>query len=95
MFGLGFWEILVILALALIFIGPQKLPDIAKSLGKGLREFRRAADELRHSVTMEDVQTSDPPGPSPAPPPPSGEAPPAPPAPSGSAPENPPPETKE
>ncbi len=50
MFGLGMWEILVILVVALIFIGPQKLPEIARSLGKGLREFRGAADQLRSSI---------------------------------------------
>ncbi len=49
MFGLGFWEIMVILALALIVIGPKKLPDIAKTLGKGLREFRSATDDLKNS----------------------------------------------
>ncbi len=50
MFGLGMWEILVILVVALIFIGPQKLPEIARSLGKGMREFRGAADQLRSSI---------------------------------------------
>ena len=47
MFGLGMWEILIILALALIFIGPKKLPDLARNLGRGLREFRNAANEIR------------------------------------------------
>jgi len=46
-FGLGMWEILIILALALIFIGPKKLPDLARNLGRGLREFRNAANEIR------------------------------------------------
>ncbi len=48
------WEILVILALALIFIGPKKLPEIARTLGKGLREFRRATDDLKHTVSVDD-----------------------------------------
>ena len=42
MFGLGAGEILVILVLALLFIGPKKLPDIARNLGKGLRDFQNA-----------------------------------------------------
>ncbi|MCB9091594.1 MAG: twin-arginine translocase TatA/TatE family subunit [Halobacteriovoraceae bacterium] len=42
MFGLGAMEILLILVIALIFIGPKKLPDIAKNLGKGIRDFQNA-----------------------------------------------------
>ncbi|HSB19083.1 MAG TPA: twin-arginine translocase TatA/TatE family subunit, partial [Anaeromyxobacteraceae bacterium] len=47
MFGLGFGEILIILVLALVLLGPSKLPDAAKQLGKGLREFKKATDDLR------------------------------------------------
>lgn len=47
MFGLGMTEIVLILVLALILLGPQKLPDAAKQLGKGLREFRKATDDLK------------------------------------------------
>jgi sec-independent protein translocase protein TatA len=43
MFGLGFGELLVIFLIALIFIGPKKLPELAKGLGKGIREFQNAA----------------------------------------------------
>ncbi len=46
MFGIGWSEILVILVIALLVLGPTKLPDIAKGLGKGLREFRRAMSSL-------------------------------------------------
>ena len=53
MFGIGMPELLLILALALIVIGPKKLPDIAKALGKGLAEFRRATDELKTSFNEE------------------------------------------
>jgi len=47
MFGIGMPELLLILGLALIVLGPKKLPDLAKTLGKGLAEFRRATDELK------------------------------------------------
>jgi len=53
MFGLGFGEILIILVLALILLGPKKLPDAAKQLGKGLREFRKATDDLKGQFERE------------------------------------------
>ena len=53
MFGLGAGEILIILAFALIFIGPKKLPELARGLGKSIREFQKAKDELLASVHEE------------------------------------------
>jgi TatA/E family protein of Tat protein translocase len=53
MFGIGMPELLIILAVALIVLGPKKLPDIAKSLGKGYAEFRRATQELKDSLDIE------------------------------------------
>jgi len=53
MFGIGMPELLLILALALIVIGPKKLPDIARALGRGLAEFRRATDELKSTFHEE------------------------------------------
>tara|TARA_Y100001934_G_scaffold263389_1_gene339039 strand:- start:457 stop:747 length:291 start_codon:yes stop_codon:yes gene_type:complete len=47
MFGLGFGEILFVLVIALLVLGPEKLPKLAKTLGKGMREFRRAAAEFQ------------------------------------------------
>ena len=44
MFGLGVQELLLILLIALFFFGGEKLPDIAKGLGQGLREFKRATE---------------------------------------------------
>ena len=45
MFGLGVQEIMLILLIAVFFFGGEKLPEIAKGLGKGLREFKRAMDQ--------------------------------------------------
>lgn len=45
--GLGYTEILLILVIILVFIGPKRLPDLARALGKGFAEFRRATDELK------------------------------------------------
>ena len=53
MFGLGAGEMLIIVAFALIFIGPKKLPELARNLGKGLREFQKAKDEFMHHVENE------------------------------------------
>jgi sec-independent protein translocase protein TatB len=53
MFGLGMGEVVIILVLALILLGPQKLPDAAKQLGKGLREFRKATDDLKSQFETE------------------------------------------
>lgn len=53
MFGLGMPEILLILAIALIVIGPQKLPEVAKMLGKAMGEFKRSAQELKNSIDIE------------------------------------------
>ena len=54
MFGLGAGEILLIAVFALIFIGPKKLPELAKNLGRSLREFQKAKDELLHQVHTND-----------------------------------------
>ena len=53
MFGIGFPELLLILAIALIVIGPKRLPDVARALGRGLGEFKRATDEMKQ--TFRDV----------------------------------------
>ncbi len=53
MFGIGMPEMLVILALALIIIGPKKLPDLAKSLGRAMREFKKATNEFKESIQLE------------------------------------------
>ena len=45
MFGLGVQEIMLILLIAVFFFGGEKIPEIAKGLGKGLREFKRAMDQ--------------------------------------------------
>jgi sec-independent protein translocase protein TatB len=81
MFGLGMGEVVIILVLALILLGPQKLPDAAKQLGKGLREFRKATDDLK--AQFETELYSEPTKPQkptlvePAKPPADGESPPA------------------
>jgi Tat protein translocase TatB subunit len=47
MFGIGTGELLVLLLLALIVLGPERMPKLARDLGRALAEFRRTSDELR------------------------------------------------
>jgi TatA/E family protein of Tat protein translocase len=54
MFGMGMSEIIVILVIALIVIGPKKLPEIAKSLGKAMGEFKRATNDFKDSISIND-----------------------------------------
>jgi len=50
MFGIGGQELIIILIIALILLGPKKLPDIAKSMGRALGEFQRASDDLKKEM---------------------------------------------
>lgn len=54
MFGIGMPEMLLILAVALIIFGPKKLPDLAKSLGRAIGEFRKATSDLKDSMVVGD-----------------------------------------
>lgn len=53
MFGMGMPEILLILALALIVIGPKKLPELARSMGKAFGEFKRATTDFKTAINAE------------------------------------------
>jgi sec-independent protein translocase protein TatB len=52
-FGLGVTEILLILVVALLVLGPKRLPEAARSLGRSMAEFRRASSEIRSSLNLE------------------------------------------
>jgi len=53
MFGIGMTELLLIAGLALIVMGPKKLPELARALGKGFAEFKRATNELKNTIEVE------------------------------------------
>lgn len=52
MFGLGFGEIIVILVVVLLVFGPEKLPEVARTLGRTMAEFRRTVDDIRGELTQ-------------------------------------------
>src|SRR5436190_16436524 len=59
-FGIGGWEVILILAVVLILFGAKKLPDLAKGLGQGIREFKKATSEVTQEIqnaTREDTTT--------------------------------------
>jgi len=53
MFGMGMQELIVIFVIALLVFGPKKLPEIGRSLGRGLAEFKRASEELKEGLAAE------------------------------------------
>jgi Tat protein translocase TatB subunit len=55
MFGIGFPELLLIMAIALIVVGPSKLPDLARALGRGYAEFKRATNELKETFDQDET----------------------------------------
>ena len=55
---IGFPELIVIFLVALLVFGPKRLPDLGRSLGRGLSEFRRASNDLRGSIERE-IETLD------------------------------------
>jgi len=63
MFGIGLQELILIAIIALIVVGPKKLPDLAKTLGKGFSEFKKATegitDELKETLKEDKIQDDD------------------------------------
>lgn len=62
MFGMSGTELALVLILALLLLGPTKLPQLARSLGKGVREFKKATEDLRTTVEGEFYRMDQPPG---------------------------------
>ncbi len=58
MFGIGLPELILVLAIALIVIGPAKLPEVAKSLGRAFGEFRKATSDLKDSFEIDETMDS-------------------------------------
>jgi sec-independent protein translocase protein TatB len=59
MFGIGPGEMIILLVILLIAVGPKSMPTFMKAVGKGLREFRRTANDLRQQVGLDDLMRED------------------------------------
>ncbi|SPJ15296.1 Twin-arginine translocation protein, TatB subunit [Syntrophobacter sp. SbD2] len=55
MFGIGFEHLLVIMVVALLVVGPDKLPGVARALGRGYAEFKRTMDDLKNTMDQDDT----------------------------------------
>jgi len=60
MFGIGMPELLIILVLTLVVMGPKKMPEIARALGRGLQEMRRATEEMKNTIEIDSVPSRKP-----------------------------------
>jgi len=52
MLGIGMQELILILVIALIVFGPKRLPELARSMGRAVAEFRKASDDIKESLTL-------------------------------------------
>ncbi|WP_295713301.1 twin-arginine translocase TatA/TatE family subunit [uncultured Mitsuokella sp.] len=67
MFGIGVPELVLILIIGLIVFGPGKLPEMGRTLGKGIREFRKASNALSQAINAPENQPQQPAAPAPQP----------------------------
>jgi TatA/E family protein of Tat protein translocase len=66
-FGIGPGELIIVLIIALIVVGPGKLPDVGAALGKSIREFRKASTDVKEAVSLEEPAPAPASAPAPAP----------------------------
>lgn len=67
MFGMGHYEIIIVLIVILLVFGAKRIPEMAQGLGKGIKEFRKAMKDVKDEVDMSEHLPADPVSPAPAP----------------------------
>lgn len=55
MFGLGTWELMVVMVAVLLLFGSKRLPSIARSLGKGINELKKAAEDIKKDINIDEI----------------------------------------
>ncbi len=55
--GLGGWEVMLILLIIVVFFGAKKIPEMARGLGKGIREFKDATKEIQKEIELDDTKS--------------------------------------
>jgi Tat protein translocase TatB subunit len=63
MLGIGSGELLIIAVILLVAVGPERMPTLMKACGRALREFRKATQDLRHTIGIDELLRDDPPQP--------------------------------
>lgn len=58
--GLGGWEVMLILLIIVVFFGAKKIPEMARGLGKGIREFKDATKEIQKEIELDEPKSSTP-----------------------------------
>lgn len=59
MFGLGMNELLIIFLIVLLLFGASRIPEVARAMGKGIRDFKRATREIEDDINLKDTDPSD------------------------------------
>jgi len=59
MMGIGYQELIVIFLIVLLLFGGRKIPEIARGMGKGIREFKKARDDIRDAIDYDDIDSAD------------------------------------
>jgi sec-independent protein translocase protein TatA len=57
MFNIGPWELILILIVALVVVGPKKLPEMGRAVGNGLKEFRKATSDIKNQLDITKTET--------------------------------------
>ena len=56
MFGIGTWELVIILVLALVILGPAKIPQMARSIGRGMAQLRKSVNDVKREIDIEGLR---------------------------------------